>query len=227
MLTPLGPIVGQQQAPGKPFLRILSASESLGLSFDSEYARDEILEFLKQLRPPAATAGGSGSKAGRPAAGVPSEAQRRQIFASDKDQEALYHQLVTSGILTDVEFWQAWRKQHGAAFASGGSSNQNPRGVPVQRTGLSSVIHEVESLHDGQTERVNIHLTPQDIQRIFVERPEVHQAYLAHVPHTLSETKFWQMYFKLEYKKAARRFVLFNVWSTTSICSTTTPFECS
>ena len=84
-------------------------------------------------------------------------------------------------------------------------TGQGKEAASRQRSGLSSVMHEVEQFHDGHTERVNIHLTPKDIQNIFVERPEVHKAYLAHVPHALSETDFWQKYFKLEYKKTAKR----------------------
>ena len=185
----------QQQAPGKPFLRILSSVEPLGLSFANEADKNEILELLKQVKP--ATGPGKETGGAR-AAGIPSEAQKRQLFASDKDLEVLYGQLVTSGILSETDFW---RTRQNAVKAISGAANSGPR----QRSGPSSVMHEVEQLHDGQTERVNIHLTPQDIQRIFVEKPEVHKAFLANVPHAMPETEFWQKYFKLEYKKTARR----------------------
>ena len=45
-----------------------------------------------------------------------------------------------------------------------------------------------------------------DPPQIFTERPEVHRAYLAHVPHTLDEKAFWTRYFKQQYKKMARRY---------------------
>lgn len=41
--------------------------------------------------------------------------------------------------------------------------------------------------------------------QIFTERPEVHRAYLAKVPHELSEKEFWTAYFKEQYKRLARR----------------------
>lgn len=195
-LTPSPFFAEQQQAPGKPFLRILSSGEPLGLAFANEADKNEVLEYMKQLKP--APAPGAPKETGPRAAGVPSDAQKRQIFAADKDLEALYGQLVTSGILSESDFW---RTRQNAVKAITGAGASGPR----QRSGLSSVMHEVEQLHDGQTERVNIHLTPQDIQRIFVERPEVHKAFLANVPHAMPETDFWKKYFKLEYKKAARR----------------------
>jgi transcription initiation factor TFIIH subunit 1 len=206
----------QQQAPGKPFLRILSSTEPLGLAFASEADKDEVLEFMKQLKPaqPAgAAAAVTNRKAAPKGAGIPTDAQKRQLFTADKDLEALYGQLVTSGILTESDFWRTRQTEinrllgssGGSGFGGGSGGMTTSNGAPRQRSGLSSVMHEVEQLHDGQTERVNIHLTPQDIQRIFLERPEVHRAYLAHVPHALPETEFWQKYFKLEYKKAARR----------------------
>lgn len=169
----------------------------MGLSFSSETDKNEVLEYLKQLKP---AGNGLAQKATEPrAAGVPTEAEKRQIFAIDKDLEILYGQLVTSGVLSESDFWRV-RQQTLQKLLEG------PRSMgPQQRSGLPSVMHEVERLHDGSTERVSIRLSPQDIQRIFVERPEVHRAFMAHVPHAMEEKEFWQRYFKLEYKKAARR----------------------
>ncbi len=41
--------------------------------------------------------------------------------------------------------------------------------------------------------------------QIFTERPEVHRAFLAHVPHNLDEKAFWTRYFKQQYRRMARR----------------------
>ena len=41
--------------------------------------------------------------------------------------------------------------------------------------------------------------------QIFTERPEVHRAFLAYVPTTMTEAQFWTAYFKHEYKRMARR----------------------
>jgi hypothetical protein len=173
---------GQQQVKGKPFLRIVSTSgRALGLKFRSETDRDDVLEVLKQRK-------------GSVSATLGSEEQK-MLFAKNKDLEALYNQLVGTGILTEGEFWS----KHGNVASRGDADGVG------QRLGLSSVMHEVEKLHDGKTERVNIHLTPQDIQRIFRDKPEVNRAFIAYVPHSMAEEEFWQKYFKLEYKQAARR----------------------
>lgn len=41
--------------------------------------------------------------------------------------------------------------------------------------------------------------------QIFTERPEVHRAFLAHVPHNMDEKAFWTRYFKQQYRRMARR----------------------
>jgi hypothetical protein len=186
----LNDVQRQQQVKGKPFLRIVATSgKALGLGFHSEEDRDEVLELLKQRKGAGEPSGSLGS------------AERRALFEANKDLEALYNQLVVTGILTEAEFWS----KHGS---SGGRLAPDTGGASAktgQRLGLSSVMHEVEKLHDGKTERVNIHLTSQDIQRIFRDKPEVNRAFIAYVPHSMTEEAFWQKYFKLEYKQAARR----------------------
>ena len=175
----------------------------MGLSFPSEADKDEVLEFMKQLKPPSLptpTTTTNATTTTTTKEGIPSDALRRKLFSTDKDLEALYGQLVTNGIISESDFWKPRKHLLTATTTTKTNSTKTK-----QRSGLSSVMHEVEQLHDGQTERVNISLTPTDIQRIFIERPEVHRAFLARVPHALSETEFWQKYFKLEYKKAAKR----------------------
>ena len=186
----LNDVQRQQQVKGKPFLRIVATSgKALGLGFRTEEDRDEVLELLKQRKGDGEAPGGLGT------------AERRALFQGNKDLGTLYNQLVVSGILTEAEFWS----KHGS---TGGRRASDAGGASVktgQRLGLSSVMHEVEKLHDGKTERVNIHLTSQDIQRIFRDKPEVNRAFIAYVPHSMTEEAFWQKYFKLEYKQAARR----------------------
>lgn len=185
----------KQQVTGKPFLRILSDAAPLGLAFQSEKDKDEVLDLLKPRE----------SVKGDVSSLVPSPAERNALFASDKDLKAVYNQLVPTGMLTEAEFWES-------------HDEKRIRGKIVQqlgqRLGLSSVMHEVEKLHDGKTERVNIHLKPQDIQRIFQDRPEVSRAFTSYVPHAMTEQEFWQEYFKLEYKRAAKRCV----WIREVVC---------
>ena len=195
----------QQQAPGKPMLRILSsAAEPLALSFESDADKNDVLEVIKQSRPASggfSLAGGDGGQGGGMSEeGFLTDAQKRKIFAFDKDLATLYTHLVPSGIILENEFWQSHKKDVARLLGKSGGKTKE-----VQRSGLSSVMHEVERMHDGTTERVSIQLTPEDIEKIFFERPEVHRAFLAHVPHSLSESDFWKSYFKLEYKKAAKR----------------------
>lgn len=188
-------VAEQQQVNGKPFLRIISDGPPLGLKFDSESDKVDVLELLKQIQPKGGN-GGSGK------IGVPDAREQQMLFAANKDLKVVYNQLVPTGVLSESEFW---KEHYNKNLPNGLQSTANVG----QRLGLSSVLHEVEKLHDGKTERVNIHLTPGDIQRIFQEKPEVNKAFVSFVPHAMTEQEFWQKYFKLEYKKAARRYVGF------------------
>lgn len=203
-------VVKQQQAPGKPLLRIVVISgEPLALSFQSESDKNEVLDLLKQQI--TAHSAGVGGPSTLPS-DVPDAAEKRRRFAADKDLEVLYNQLVVNGgLLSEADFWKARDSSSSSISSMFGkmakiatTSTSTPSTIR-QRSGLSSVMHEVERLHDGSTERVSIQLTPRDIQQIFLERQEVHRAYLAHVPHSMNEKEFWKRYFKMEYKKAAKR----------------------
>lgn len=160
----------------------------MGLEFPTEDDKNEVLDLLKQIQPQSV-------KPANAKDGTPSLAEQSQIFASQKELKAVYDQLVPTGILQENEFWKYHFHEKRPLVGKG-----------RQRLGLSSVLHEVEKLHDGKTERVNIQLTPQDIQKIFQDNPEVNRAFVAFVPHSMSEQEFWQKYFKLEYKRAARRY---------------------
>lgn len=196
-------VIKQQQAPGKPLLRILVTSgEPLALSFQSESDKNEVLDLLKQQV--GAHAGAAGPHSTQ-LSGVPDASEKRRRFAADKDLEVLYNQLVVNGeLLSEADFWKA-RDSYSSSSTSTSIFDLAKNHTNRQRSGLSSVMHEVQRLHDGSTERVSIQLTPTDIQQIFLERQEVHRAYLAHVPHSMNEKEFWKRYFKMEYKKAAKR----------------------
>ncbi|PSC72434.1 putative RNA polymerase II transcription factor B subunit 1-1 [Micractinium conductrix] len=201
-------ITRTQQAPGKPFIKLDAASGALVLGFESVADRDEAVDLLKQLKPPAAApqqasgaasaAPGSGGIGAPPGVLLPTAKQRAALFQADPDLKQLHQSLVEAGILGEAEFWGA-RQELVRGGGGGGARLRQRAGLP------SAMLADVKPSADGQTEKVHFQLTPQIIQQIFTERPEVHRAYLAHVPHTLDEKAFWTRYFKQQYKKMARR----------------------
>jgi hypothetical protein len=201
----LAAITRQQQAPGKPMLRLLGGAEPLALAFESEADKLEVLDLLKQLL-------ASGAAAAPPAPGVPPPALRARLFAADPDLQALHAALVAGGVLQEGEFWRGRRADVERLERGGGASGSGSRSAASasastasrQRAGLPSLLHDVERSHDGGSEKVSIRLTPADVARIFAERPDVRAAFAAHVPHAVPEKAFWERYFKLEYKRAAR-----------------------
>ncbi|KAL4434287.1 hypothetical protein ABPG75_000728 [Micractinium tetrahymenae] len=218
----IGAITRTQQAPGKPFIKLDTAVGALVLGFESVADRDDAVDLLRQLKPPAGGAGsaagsGGGSAGGKgaspgagggkgaaPTAGgkllLPSDTQRAALFKADPDLGTLYKSLVVAGILGEAEFWST---RQGLLRGGGGGGGG---GVRKQRVGLpSAMLADVKPSADGQTEKVHFQLTPEIIQQIFTERPEVHRAFLAHVPHNLDEKAFWTRYFKQQYRRMARR----------------------
>jgi hypothetical protein len=199
----LAAITRQQQAPGKPMLRLLGGAEPLALAFESEADKLEVLDLLKQLL-------AGGTAAAPPAPGVPPPALRARLFAADPDLQALHAALVAGGVLQEGEFWRGRRadverlERGGGASGSRSAASASASTATRQRAGLPSLLHDVERSHDGGSEKVSIRLTPADVARIFAERPDVRAAFAAHVPHAVPEKAFWERYFKLEYKRAAR-----------------------
>ncbi|RMZ53407.1 hypothetical protein APUTEX25_004895, partial [Auxenochlorella protothecoides] len=173
---------GTQQAPNKPFIRLEWPTGTLVLGFESVSDRDEAVDLIKKLR-------------------------KAAYFAQDRDLEKLYLELVVPGILPEQEFWAA-RASHLARLGSGAgaSASGHRTASSSQRRGLpNSLTSEVRPAADGQTDTVHFSLTPEIIAQIFNERPEVHRAFLAKVPHELNEKEFWTVYFKEQYKRLARR----------------------
>jgi hypothetical protein len=221
---PVPPFTGQQKISGRPFLRLVAPGASLQLAFESESDRDEAIDLLRQLSPPdrrqqqqkaagvATTAAAAAAASGMQ---LPTPEQRKTLFSSDPDLEILYGQLVVSGVLTEAEFWRGRQAAVARILAGAGGGGGGAQGASAsapsaaarrQRPGLPSVMFRVQkSADDRNVDRVNVTLTPQDIQRIFTERSEVHRAYLAHVPHSMQEVQFWEHFCRLEYRKEARR----------------------
>jgi transcription initiation factor TFIIH subunit 1 len=269
---------GTQQAPGKPFIKLDTATGPLVLGFTTVSDRDDAVDLLKQSKPAAPLKAATASPGGGDKLLVPSAVQAAALFQEDRDLESVYKSLVVAGILSEQEFWRTRQSQLRDALARAGSGGGGQRSK--QRVGLpSAMLADVKPSADGQTEKVHFTLTPQSIQQagvaacscipsqlmqvspccpaastlvrqlaathlrtlcvqgaathacralevsscalcpasaharcalmllqIFVERPEVHRAYLAHVPRSMDEKAFWTRYFKQQYKRMAQRY---------------------
>jgi transcription initiation factor TFIIH subunit 1 len=164
---------GTQQAPGKPFIKLDTATGPLILGFETVGDRDDAVELLKQVKPPtAAAARPAAPGTGTGGAGkllLPTAQQAAALFKADRDLESIYKSLVVTGVLTEHEFWQARQPLLRAALAPGGVGSAGGGGAPQrvhQRVGLSSaMLAEVKPSADGQTEKVLFQLTPQIIQQ--------------------------------------------------------------
>ncbi|GBG62047.1 hypothetical protein CBR_g28523 [Chara braunii] len=142
-------------------------------------------------------AAAAGTGVPRTAAAAPMESinmkeveQRARILGSDRELANLHAQLVTTGTLTEAEFWQT--RKH---LLEG-----NVTGQIQQRRGLpSAMLADVRPSTDGKSNTISFSLTAEIIHQIFAEKPAVHKAYLANVPDKMSEKDFWTKYCRAEY----------------------------
>lgn len=163
---------GTQQAPGKPFIKLDTATGPLILGFESVGDRDDAVELLKQVKPPTAAAARPATPATGPGGAgkllLPTAQQAAALFKADRDLESIYKSLVVTGVLTEQEFWQARQPLLRATLAPGGAGGGGGGALQRvrQRVGLSSaMLAEVKPSADGQTEKVHFQLTPQIIQQ--------------------------------------------------------------
>jgi hypothetical protein len=73
-----------------------------------------------------------------------------------------------------------------------------------QRTGISSAsTAEIQSEHDADG-KVKLKLTAELRRQIMLEKPGVSRAYLANVPHLMSDSEFWGRYFRMQMRAKVR-----------------------
>jgi hypothetical protein len=123
---------------------------------------------------------------------------RKALYEQDEDLRDVYNQVVSTGIITDEEFWasrqalikETERKMRGHAD-----------GDVRQRRGISSEL--ATDLQPVKQEGGSVHfrLTPAIIHQIFVDHPAVHRAYKEYVPQKMGEKEFWTKYLQSQYFK--------------------------
>jgi hypothetical protein len=186
-----------QKAKNTGKMRIATALGSHIFEFDTEDDATSVSQLLASLRaapvacaaPAAAQAQAGGSHAGD----LPA-AQKEHLLKDNPDLRAMHDALVRSGLLSEPEFWSGQRD----AAARQHSSQQRP--------GMSNVMSSIVSaVADGKQNQVAYTLTREAIAAILAESPAVRRAYLANVPHTMSEERFWSYYCKHQYALHEKR----------------------
>jgi hypothetical protein len=199
---PLPPRAENQKAKNTGKMRIATALGSHIFEFDTEDDATAVSQLLAGLRAgpagagaaaPAGAAGAPGG-AGAARAGEPAPAQKEALLRDSPDLRSMYDALVRRGLLSEAEFWAGQRdaaaRQHSAA----------------QRPGMSNVMSSLLSaVADGKQNQVAYTLTREAIAAILAEAPAVRRAYLANVPHTMSEERFWSYYCKHQYAQHEKR----------------------
>ncbi|KAK7005731.1 hypothetical protein R3P38DRAFT_3039285 [Favolaschia claudopus] len=117
---------------------------------------------------------------------------RKTILMSDPELGALHRELVAmSGQLSEAEFWEG--REH--LLLSLAASESQAKGKSGQ------MVEPRPETVDGETKYV---MTPQMIRDLFDEYPPIAKAHLENVPAKMSETEFWQRYFKSKLYHAHR-----------------------
>ena len=211
-------IVGPPQRskpPTKPLMRLQIAPQSSSAGggkktscvfrFLSDQSRDTVIDVIQPLlaKLRKAPAGGAGQPGGSsdPFASVSGTnvREKRKLLLKNTELGDLYKEVVSSGAVTDQEFWMTKRKLLEKEMASSATSAQK-RGVS------SSMLADVELTNDGKSFVINFKLTEDFKKHIFAEKPKVYKAYLMNVPSKLSEKDFWTKYCRhLYYQKSGTR----------------------
>eukprot|EP00898_Chlorokybus_atmophyticus_P004498 jgi/Chlat1/5049/Chrsp33S00382 len=170
--------------------------------------RDQLSTVLGQLltkRKGNGAAAGSAATPPGPAGAAPPASEtvsadvlekRAKLLAANRELASLHQKLVGTGVLTEMEFWQSRQDL---------LKDKNAKAGLAQRTGMpNAMLADVRPTSDGRRNAVSFKLTPEVIHQIFAEKPAVHRAYLANVPHKMDEKEFWTKYFKYEYFNRAR-----------------------
>ncbi|GAA5935246.1 TFIIH/NER complex subunit TFB1 [Sporobolomyces koalae] len=109
---------------------------------------------------------------------------RKQVLQASPHLLALHRELVLSGQLTELEFWQG-REDLLAQVAAEENLLKGKSGEMVDPKTVT-----------GQNGQVTVKITPMLIREIFEEFPVVLKAYNDNVPDPLDEAAFWTRYFQ-------------------------------
>lgn len=139
-------------------------------------------------------------------AGVPTIAERQSLLAQDANLQVEYNAIVGGGVLTEKEFWKGCsRKGHASSSLSSQNKVSPPGGMtaPGTKVGLSNALVEAVERMDEVMARLGVSKVIYDIseadrEQIMVEKPSIRRAYLANVPHAMSEKQFWERFLKHE-----------------------------
>ncbi|XP_061337512.1 general transcription and DNA repair factor IIH subunit TFB1-1-like [Gastrolobium bilobum] len=117
-------------------------------------------------------------------------ALRIKLLQEDSKLQKLHKELVSSGKLTESEFWATKKNL----------LDRDESRKSKQRIGFkNSLIFDTKPMSDGRINQVKFQLTPEIKYQIFALKPAVHQAFLNFVPSKMNEVDFWNKYFKAEY----------------------------
>jgi hypothetical protein len=138
--------------------------------------------------------------------GVPSLAERQSLLANDANLQVSHAAIVGEGVLTEKEFWTG--RTHKGSYSQRTASA--PEGRAGAKVGLSNALVEAVERMDEVMARLGVSKVIYDIseadrEQIMVEKPSIRRAYLANVPHSMSERQFWERFLKHEYAKKASR----------------------
>ncbi|KAJ1267305.1 hypothetical protein BS78_07G046100 [Paspalum vaginatum] len=185
----------------KPALLNLLKEEKAGgymFGFDSVGNRDLCRDFVARVlgkhqgivpSRPTARPDNSVASAGLEQLSAAEVERRVKLLREDSELQKLHKKFVLGNILQESEFW-ATRKN---------LLDDEANKASKQRSGFKSALVDVRPSADGRTNKVTFQLTTETIHQIFAEKPAVHRAFLNFVPKKLSESQFWEKYFRAEY----------------------------
>ena len=122
---------------------------------------------------------------------------RKRLLDADRSLKILYEEFVEKDkIMTSDDFWKSHENQLNGFMIDNDSNNIMKKGK--QTTIFSDFRPEIKKNSNGEF-YMNIKITPNDKENIFLMYPAVKKAYDNEVPDRYTEEEFWVLYFQSEF----------------------------
>ncbi|XP_063863840.1 general transcription factor IIH subunit 1-like isoform X2 [Scylla paramamosain] len=114
--------------------------------------------------------------------------EKKRMLDENEQLQQLYRALVPTSIISVDEFWKEIAGQYKQSMG------------PQQDVGVSGAfLADIKPQTDGSNGKVQYNLTPEIMSSVFKTYPAVKKKHGEYVPHRMTESEFWTLFFQSHY----------------------------